>query len=127
MMPAAGHSQAFGGAAIGPRLRLAAAVSGLAALAACAPALVPVDQAERSCAADLRAPALRSDPRVSMGVAVGSSGRVRPHAGLSVSMTPDRAVPIDKSAAFEQCVIRRSGQGPTRPLSEQPGFVVVRP
>lgn len=106
-----------------PRLRLAAGLAGLALMAGCAPALVPVEQAERSCAAEVQSQssAMRADPRLSMGVAIGGGGHVRPHAGLSVSMSPDRAAPVDKAEAFERCVMRRSGQMPTRPLAGHPG------
>lgn len=106
-----------------PRLRTVAGLAGLAAmLAACTPALVPVEQAERSCAAEVQSHAMHAEPRVSMGVAIGSGGRVRPHAGLSVSMSPDRVAPVDTAEAFNRCVMRRSGQMPTRPLAGQPGM-----
>lgn len=105
-----------------PRLRLAAGLAGLAALAACAPALVPVEQAEQSCATEVQSHAMRADPRLSMGIAIGSGGRVRPHAGLSVSMSPDRAAPVDTAEAFNRCVMRRSGQMPTRVLAGHPGM-----
>ena len=120
-MRAAGQPQILGGAASRSRLCLAAAISGLAVLTACAPALVPVHEAERICANAAQTHALRPEPRMSMGVGIGSGGRVRPHAGLSVSMTPDRVDPVDTARAFEQCVMRRSGQMPTRALAGYPG------
>ena len=100
-----------------PRLRLAAGLAGLAMLAGCAPALVPVEQAERSCLTDIHA--ARPDTRVSMGVVAGPHG-VRPHAGLSVSMSGTTMMGRDPSDEFNRCVMRRSGQMPTRPLAQQP-------
>ncbi len=102
------------------RLSLAAALCGLAAVAGCAPALVPVEQAEQSCAADVQTYSMRSEPRLSMGVGIGGGGRVRPHAGLSVSMSPERASAGDTAEAFRRCVMQRSGQMPRYPLAGHP-------
>lgn len=92
---------------------------GLAALlAGCGP--VPVAQAERSCLDDAR---LAQGPRgsVSLGV-VSDGGRVRPTTGLEVEVSGDYLAGRDPSAVFANCVQRRSGQAPTTPLYEQPGW-----
>lgn len=101
-------------------LPLAAALCGLAAVAACAPALVPVEQAEQSCAAEVNSYAMRSQPRLSMGVGIGNGGRVTPHAGLSVAVAPERLPAADTAEAFNRCVMRRSGQMPRYPLAGYP-------
>lgn len=103
-----------------PRLPLAAALCGLAVTAACAPARVPVEQAEQSCANDVSAYRMQPRPRMSMGVGIGGSGRVTPHAGLSVSMAPERAAAHDIAAEYQHCVMQRSGQMPRRPLAGYP-------
>lgn len=98
--------------------QLAAGLIGLAALAGCM-GPVTVEQAERSCLSEIHA--ARPDTRVSLGI-VGGSGGIRPHAGLSVSMSSDAIMGRDPSDQFNTCVMRRSGQMPTRPLAEQPGM-----
>lgn len=102
-------------------MRAALALAGLglsAVLAGCGP--VPVAQAERSCLDDAR---LAQGPRteVSVGV-VGGSGRVRPYTGLEVEVSGDYLAGRDPAAVFASCVQRRSGQPPTAPLYEQPGW-----
>lgn len=101
------------------RVPAAALALGLPALlAACGP--VPVADAERSC---LRDAELAQRPRgsVSLGV-VSDGGRVRPTAGLEIEVSGDYLAGRDPSDAFARCVHRRSGQMPTRPLHEQPGW-----
>lgn len=98
----------------------AAALAGLAALAGCAQAPVPVEQAEQICASEVRTHAMRAQPRLSMGVGIGGSGRVNPHAGLSVSMSPERVPAADTAEAFNSCVMQRSGRMPRYPLAGYP-------
>ena len=97
-------------------LSLAPALLGLAACAP-APVQIPVEQAERVCmvqALDARA------PRTEVGLGIGSHG----YRGgfVRVDMSADQILGRDPSQIFNQCVLRRSGQMPTRPLYEQPGW-----
>ncbi|MRX50720.1 hypothetical protein GI374_09735 [Paracoccus sp. S-4012] len=100
-----------------PRLALAAIA--LAGLAACGP--IPVEQAERVCLDQARGAA---GPRsqVSMGVATDGH-RVRPVAGIELAISSDWIAGRDPAQAFDRCVVNRSGQMPTRPLSQQPGWI----
>ncbi|UFM66340.1 hypothetical protein LOS78_10375 [Paracoccus sp. MA] len=89
----------------------------LLGLAACAPAQIPVEQAERVCmvkALDARG------PRTEVGFGVGSHG----YRGgfVSVDLSSDYIMGRDPAEIFNQCVLRRSGQMPVRPLYEQPGW-----
>lgn len=91
---------------------------GLLALASCGP--VPVAQAERSCLEDARAAqAPRSE--VSLGV-VGGRGNVSPYGRVSVEVSSDYLTGRDPAEVYNRCVLRRSGQMPTRPLYDQPGW-----
>ncbi|MBU3029962.1 hypothetical protein [Paracoccus marinaquae] len=91
----------------------------LAALAACAP--VTVEQAEASCQRDAERSAY---PRgeLSVGVMGGSGGasvRTRGEIELGVSTNPSGRDPSDE---FNRCVLRRSGEMPTRSLYDLPGW-----
>lgn len=87
-------------------------------IAACGP--VPVAQAERICLEDARA---ATGPRTEVALGVGSDGhRVRPMGGISVSISSDYIAGRDPAVVYQDCVLRRSGQVPTRPLYEQPGY-----
>lgn len=87
-------------------------------LAACGP--VPVDQAERSCLRDARE---ASAPRSQAVLGVGTDGDdVGVLAGFSVSVSSDYITGRDPAVVFHDCVVRRSGQVPTRPLHQQPGY-----
>lgn len=90
----------------------------LGGLGACGP--VPVAQAERACLDDARA---ATGPRSEVGVGVATDGdRVWTGAGFEVSLSSDYVMGRDPSDVFNSCVMRRSGQPPTRPLSDQPGW-----
>lgn len=90
----------------------------IALIGACGP--VPVAQAERSCLRDARlAQAPRGD--VSLGVGIGSGG-VSPMGRVSVEMSSDYLMGRDPAEVFDRCVMKRSGQRPTRPLAQQPGW-----
>lgn len=90
----------------------------LAALAACGP--VPVEQAERSCMRDAE---LAQRPRGEAAIGVGSDGSgVRPYGKVSIEVGSDYVMGRDPAQVFNNCVIRRSGQQPTRPLYDQPGW-----
>ncbi len=105
---------------MGMRAHLVAATMllGAAAVAGCAP--VPVERAERSC---LEAARDASAPRGEIAMGVGTNGHsVHPMGRVSVSVSSDYLMQRDPAEAFDRCVLRRSGQMPTRPLHEQPGW-----
>ena len=86
-------------------------------IAACGP--VPVDQAERSCLEDARA-ATRPESRVGLGI--GTDGDdVAVVAGISTTISADYIAGRDPAVVYHDCVVRRSGQAPRRPLYQQPG------
>ncbi|WP_299363222.1 hypothetical protein [uncultured Paracoccus sp.] len=90
----------------------------LTGLAACGP--VSVAQAERSCLDDAR---LAAGPRTHIAVGIGSDGHsVRPSGGVAVELSGDYVMGRDPAEVFDRCVLRRSGEMPTRPLAEQPGW-----
>lgn len=95
-----------------------AALALLPLLAGCGP--VPVAQAERSCVEDARA---ATGPRgaVSVGVA-GDRHGLHPVNRVELSVSSDYIMGRDPSDVFAHCVLRRSGQMPTRPLADQPGW-----
>ncbi|MDM7255616.1 MAG: hypothetical protein P3W90_002835 [Paracoccus sp. (in: a-proteobacteria)] len=90
----------------------------LLALASCGP--VPVAQAERSCLADAQA-ALGPKSEVAIGM-VGGRGGVSPYGKVSLEVSSDYLAGRDPAEAYDRCVMRRSGQMPTRPLYDQPGW-----
>lgn len=99
-------------------LALAAVLLLGSGIAACAP--VSVAQAERICLEDARA---ATGPRTEIAMGVGSDGRsVRPMGRVSVSVSADYITGRDPSVVYSECVMRRSGQMPSRPLYEQPGY-----
>lgn len=77
------------------------------ALAACGP--VPVEQAERQCAARLQ-PVRPLEGEAGMGV-TNSGFRSQAKVRINVGATTG-----DPAAAFDRCVYDRSGRMPTRPL-----------
>lgn len=90
----------------------------IAAVAACGP--VPVDQAERSC---LRDAELAQAPRGSVAMGIGSgSGGTRGYGSVNLEIGSDFLRGRDPAAVFDACVMRRSGQAPTRVLADQPGW-----
>jgi hypothetical protein len=68
-------------------------------LAACAP--IPVDEAERQCLA-------------------GGTGGFG--AQVTIDVSTDYLAGRDPAAVFDACVLRRSGNPPSRPLTSQPGW-----
>ncbi|WP_347267992.1 hypothetical protein [Paracoccus sp. (in: a-proteobacteria)] len=94
-----------------------ALVPALLGLAGCAPQLVPVERAERACMAEARG---GQPPRTQVGFGVGSHG-VR-GGFVQVDLSSDQIAGRDPAEAFSQCVQRRSGEMPRRPLYEQPGW-----
>ncbi len=85
----------------------------LLALAACGP--VPVLQAEKECLEQAR---LAAAPRGKVWVGGNSDGRV--NGGAEITISSDFLLGRDPSQVFDACVIRRSGQHPTRPYIDQP-------
>ena len=94
---------------------------GAATVAGCAQQPVSVEQAEKICLA--AAYDATSGPRGNVAVGVGA-GRHWSNSGVgvSVSMPMDQLMRRDPADAFAHCVKQRSGQMPTRPLHEQPGW-----
>lgn len=84
-------------------------------LAACGP--VPVQQAERDCYERAR---LAQQPRGMVKIGGTSSGTIA--GGLDLSISSDYVLGKDPSAVFETCVMAKSGQAPTRPLYDMPGW-----
>lgn len=84
-------------------------------LAACGP--IPLAQAERQCLERAR---LAQQPRGEVSLGVGSGGRVA--GGVELEITSDFLMGRDPSAVFETCVMQKSGQLPSRPLSQMPGW-----
>lgn len=87
----------------------------LPVLSACGP--IAVQDAERACVERANL-ALR--PRGEVGVGVNSNGKAAGKFELNVSS--DYLMGRDPSAVFNACVQQKSGQFPTRPLYEQPGW-----
>lgn len=83
-------------------------------LAACAP--IPVDEAERQCLAEARA-ARAPQGEVLVGGGTGGFG-----AQVTIDVSTDYLAGRDPAAVFDACVLRRSGNPPSRPLTSQPGW-----
>ena len=82
-------------------------------LLACGP--VSLAQAERDCLAQAR---LAQQPRGSVGVGIGSDGKVRPTFDLTISS--DYIQGRDPSQVYDNCVVRKSGLMPLRPFTSIP-------
>lgn len=91
----------------------------IVAVPACGP--IPVDQAETVCLRDAEL-AVRPRGDVQVGIGSGSDGGLRSVGRISVDISSDYIAGRDPSAVFDRCVLRRSGQSPTRPLDDQPGW-----
>jgi hypothetical protein len=86
-----------------------------ALLQACGP--IPVAEAERQCLERAR---LAQQPRGEVSVGLNSAGKTS--AGFEVNVSSDYIMGRDPSAVFDSCVMGRSGEMPSRPLSQQPGW-----
>lgn len=98
-------------------------VMGPLALAACGP--IPVAQAERVCMEDAY---LATGPRGSVGVGIGTGGGDDfAFGGFEMRVSSDYIMGRDPAEVYATCVQRRSGQPPTRPLYDHPGWTDYRP
>ncbi|MDM7932935.1 hypothetical protein [Tabrizicola sp.] len=86
-----------------------------ALLQACGP--ISVAEAERQCLERAR---LAKQPRGEVSVGLNSAGKVA--GGLELNVSSDYILGRDPSAVFDSCVMGRSGELPSRPLSQQPGW-----
>lgn len=84
-------------------------------LAACGP--ISVQDAERQCFERAR---LAQQPRGEVAIGVNSDGSVG--AGLDLTVTSDFLTGKDPAAVFESCVMAKSGEVPTRPFYQMPGY-----
>lgn len=82
-------------------------------LIACGP--VSREQAERDC---LHTARLAQQPRGSVGVGVDSNGKVQPQ--FDVTVSSDYLSGRDPSQVYDSCVMRKSGQMPSRPFTSIP-------
>lgn len=86
-----------------------AAILALGLLAACGP--MSPEQAARHCEDRARA---ATGPTGSIGVGISSGGHTRTSIGIGV--TSDFLLGRDPQEVYENCVRRKTGQGPIRPL-----------
>ncbi|MDO5621529.1 MAG: hypothetical protein Q4G24_08680 [Paracoccus sp. (in: a-proteobacteria)] len=94
------------------------ALIGALAVTACGP--VTVEQAERSCLDDARS---AKGPRGSVAIGAGGSRHgISPYGRVEMSVSSDYIFGRDPAEVFTNCVMRRSGQMPTRSLADQPGW-----
>jgi hypothetical protein len=84
-------------------------------LAACGP--VSLQEAERQCFERAR---LAQQPRGEVAVGVNSDGKAV--GGVELTVTSDYLSGRDPSEVFNSCVVSKSGQPPSRPLYEIPGW-----
>lgn len=87
-------------------------------LAACGP--VPVDRAEQICLDDAR---LAAAPRGEIALGTSSGSRGSGIVGqFEMEISTDYIRQRDPSDVFNRCVLRKSGQLPSRVLADQPGW-----
>ena len=94
------------------------ALPALALLTACGP--LPVAVAEQQC---LQAAREARGPTGTAGIgATSRNGTTRAATKLDVTISSDWIMGRDPSAVYETCVISKSGQAPSRPLSQRPDW-----
>ena len=84
-------------------------------LAACAPARVPVDVAERECFARATSPRTGFDTYPSVGIGIGTGGYSG--VGVGLDLAPRRVRSLDPGAVYNRCVYQKTGLPPRAPLS----------
>lgn len=84
-------------------------------LVACGP--ISLAEAERQCLERAR---LAQQPRGEVSVGMTSDGKMA--GGLEVEISGDFLAGRDPSAVFETCVMQKTGEMPSRPLSQMPGW-----
>jgi hypothetical protein len=82
-------------------------------LLSCGP--VSLAQAERDC---LHTARLAEQPRGSVGVGIGSDGRAKVVGDITISS--DFLQGRDPAQVYDSCVMRKSGQMPSRPFTDIP-------
>ena len=92
-------------------------ITSVAVMAACTPAAptMGVEQAQEYCRnhhmiAKVSNPV---DTRVNLGVGIGSGGKVRTNAGLTVGVDLNALMSAEKS--YDKCVMENAGVAPTAP------------
>jgi hypothetical protein len=94
-------------------MRAGLALAALLPLLACGP--VSRAQAERECLSQAR---LAEHPRGSVGVGMDSTGKLSPT--FDVTISSDYLQGRDPSQLYDNCVMRRSGEMPSRPYTSIP-------
>ena len=89
----------------------------LAFFASCQKEPVSVEAAMAVC--EDRALQAAAPPKTSIGIGFNSSGEVR--TGIAISASSDYISGRRPAEVFEECVVARSGELPTRTLAEQLG------
>jgi hypothetical protein len=84
-------------------------------LAACGP--MSLAEAERQCLDRAR---LAEKPRGQVSIGMSSTGKTA--AGLELEVSGDYLAGRDPAQVFDSCVMNRTGQLPSRPLAQQPGY-----
>lgn len=86
-------------------------ISALLATVACTKTLLTVDQAMAQCTETARAAT-----RPTGGVSIGANSQTGLETGFSIGFTSDFLTGRDPLEVYNECVINKSGQAPTRPL-----------
>lgn len=82
---------------------------------------IPVQDAQRLCAREALQGGGSSQPRVSMGIGVGSGGWRGGYGAVGISSDNLARRNPNPEGAYNDCVIRRAGQAPVTPFFEQLG------
>jgi hypothetical protein len=95
------------------RLKAILCLSIASALAACTPSAptMGMEEAQSYCRAKISNPV---DTNINLGVGVGSGGKVRTNAGLSVGVNLNALMSAEQS--YEKCVMKNAGMAPIVPL-----------
>ena len=87
-------------------------ITSVAVLAACTPSAptMGVEQAQTYCRAKVSNPV---DTNINLGVGIGSGGKVRTNAGLSVGVDLNALLSAEQS--YDKCVMKNAGVAPNAP------------